>query len=165
MKNESLSARIRADTALLLRQLVLGVLAFEALGLVPELLLQSHFKAPTQLIPFALLALTLLAVGLVHFRAGRASLRFFQVAMLLLAAGGLAGLGFHLSGNLEYARELNPNLPFLPLLWKALQRGAPVLAPGTLVQMGLLGLVFTVRHPAWGQMGARVGGAAGYRGC
>jgi hypothetical protein len=149
MNPEPLSDRTAWDILDRLRRLVLLVLAFEAMGLVPELLLQEHFKEPSQLTPFALLALAFLGVGLVYFRPSRPTLGLFSAAMLLLALGGVLGLGLHLHGNLEYIRELYPNLGFGAQLWKALHKGAPVLAPGTLTQMGLLGLVVTLHHPAW----------------
>ena len=34
------------------------------------------------------------------------------------------------------------------LVWKALRGATPALAPGALAQLGLLGLLYTYRHPA-----------------
>lgn len=150
LEKASLWTRLQAsDTATVLRQLLLLIIAFGVVGLVPELLLLEHIKSPSQLIPFALLALTLVGVVWVYLRPGPSSLRFFQVVMVLSALGGLMGLWEHLEGNLEYVRELNPSLSGLPLIWKAMHKGAPVLAPGTMVQMALFGLAFTFRHPGW----------------
>lgn len=147
------------DTLFLLRRILLAILAFGILGLVPELLLLEHIKSPTQLIPFALLLWMAGGVALVYFRPNRTNLRLFQVSMILVALGGLVGVWEHLEGNLEFARELSPSLSGLPLIWKALHKGAPVLAPGVMLQMALLGLAFTFRHPAWaerrGERGAR----------
>jgi hypothetical protein len=36
----------------------------------------------------------------------------------------------------------------MPLLWKVMSGAAPALAPGAMVQLGLLGLIYTFRHPA-----------------
>lgn len=141
------------ETPSMLRRILLAILAFGIVGLVPELLLLEHVKSPTQLIPFALLVLMAVGVGLVYFRPNRTNLRLFQVLMILVALGGLMGVWEHLEGNLEYVRELSPTLSGLPLLWKALHKGAPVLAPGVMLQMALLGLAFTFRHPAWGERG------------
>lgn len=150
LEKPSLWSRFLAsDTASVLRQLVLLIVAFGVVGLVPELLLLEHIKSPSQLIPFALLALTAIGVVWVYARPKPSSLRFFQGVMVLSALGGLMGLWEHLEGNLEYVRELNPSLSGLPLIWKAMHKGTPVLAPGTLIQMALLGLVFSFRHPAW----------------
>lgn len=143
------------ETSSVLRRILLAILAFGIVGLVPELLLLEHVKSPTQLIPFALLVLMAVGVGLVYFRPNRTNLRLFQVLMILVALGSLMGVWEHLEGNLEYVRELSPTLSGLPLLWKALHKGAPVLAPGMMLQMALLGLAFTFRHPAWGKRGAR----------
>lgn len=141
------------ETPSVLRRILLTILAFGIVGLVPELLLLEHLKSPTQLIPFALLLLMAAGVGLVYFRPNRTNLRLFQGLMILVALGGLMGVWEHLEGNLEYVRELSPTLSGFPLLWKALHKGAPVLAPGVMLQMALLGLAFTFRHPAWGERG------------
>jgi hypothetical protein len=38
----------------------------------------------------------------------------------------------------------------MDLLSKAMTGAAPALAPGAMIQLGLLGLVYTFRHPALG---------------
>jgi hypothetical protein len=68
--------------------------------------------------------------------------------MLLFLIVGILGVFLHLRGNVEFALERDPSLSGLKLVWKALRGATPALAPGALTQLGLLGLVFTYRHPA-----------------
>jgi hypothetical protein len=68
--------------------------------------------------------------------------------MWLCVAAGVAGLVLHAKGNLEWALERDESLRGWPLIWKILRGATPLLAPGAMAQLGLLGLVFTYRHPA-----------------
>ncbi len=63
---------------------------------------------------------------------------------------GLLGVVLHVRGNAEFQREMDPSLAGPTLWWKTLRAKAPpALAPGVLVQLGLLGLVYAARpHPA-----------------
>ena len=60
----------------------------------------------------------------------------------------MAGFVLHFKGNLEFELERDSGLAGIALVWKVLRGATPALAPGALVQLGLLGLVFTHRHPA-----------------
>lgn len=132
----------------LLRRGLLVLLVIGAVGLLGELVLLEHYEDRPQLIPFALLALTLVVTAW-HWMDGRKrSLRAFQAVMMLLIIAGPVGSLLHLKGNHEAETEFNPELLGLDL-WTAVLRGeAPALAPGTLVQFGLLGLLYAYKHPA-----------------
>lgn len=136
------------DAIDLLRRGLLVVLVIGAVGLVGELVLLEHYEDTPQLVPFGLLVLTLLTTAW-HWLDGRKrSLRAFQAVMLLLVIAGPVGVFLHLKGNYEMEREFDPSLLGLDL-WTSVFRGeAPALAPGTLVQFGLLGLLYAYRHPA-----------------
>jgi hypothetical protein len=54
----------------------------------------------------------------------------------------------HVKGNYEMEREFDPSLLGLDLWLEVFRGEAPTLAPGTLVQFGLLGLLYAYRHPA-----------------
>jgi hypothetical protein len=136
-----------SDTLSLMRRIVLGILAFEALGLLAELGLLGHFKSPTQVIAIALLVLVLISSVLAYRAKSVTTLRAFQIVMGLLMLGGAFGVVQHLEGNLAFSLELHPQMGFLERAWDVLKGATPALAPGTLVQMGLLGLVYTFRHP------------------
>ncbi len=132
----------------LLRRGLLVLLVIGAVGLLGELVLLEHYEDTPQFIPFGLLTLTLLVTGW-HWLDGRKrSLRWFQAVMMLLIIAGPVGMVLHLKGNWEMERELDPSLLGLDL-WVTVLRGeAPTLAPGTLVQFGLLGLLYAYKHPA-----------------
>jgi len=135
------------DSLSILRRGILALLAFGAAGLIGELVLLEHYEEPQQLIPLVLLALTLASI-LWHWLDGRKpSLRMFQVVMLLLIIGGTAGLLFHLGANYDFERELNPDSTGMAFWLEVVRGDMPTLAPGTLIQFGLLGLLYGYRHP------------------
>jgi hypothetical protein len=130
-----------------LRQLLLALVLIGIVGLEIELALLRHAESFTQWIPHVALLIGLLITVAVYFRPGAATLRAFQIVMwIFLVVGGL-GLYLHFRGNVEFARERNPALHGAMLIWKALRGATPALAPGALAQLGLLGLVYTYRHP------------------
>jgi len=90
----------------------------------------------------------LIATAAVYVRPGVRTLKVFRIVMVLFIAIGVLGLYFHFKGNVEFALERDPSLSGFRLVWKSLRGATPALAPGALSQLGLLGLVFTFRHPA-----------------
>jgi hypothetical protein len=72
----------------------------------------------------------------------------FQWIMVGILLTGTAGLYFHLAGNLEFARETYPGMKGMALLREAAMGATPTLAPGAMIQLGLVGLAYTFRHPA-----------------
>jgi hypothetical protein len=68
--------------------------------------------------------------------------------MLLCVAAGLVGVFLHYRGNVEFELEREPLLRGLALFREAVRGATPALAPGAMAQLGLLGLVYSYRHPA-----------------
>jgi hypothetical protein len=69
--------------------------------------------------------------------------------MVLLVVGGAAGVVLHYRGSLEFQREMDPTQSGWELFTKVMHAKAPpTLAPGAMAQLGLVGLVYTFRHPA-----------------
>lgn len=135
------------DSLPILRRGILALLALGSVGLITELVLLEHYEETQQFIPLVLLTLTLISI-LWHWLDGRKpSLRAFQVVMLLLIIGGTAGLLFHLGANYEFEKELNPDSSGLEFWLEVVRGDMPTLAPGTLIQFGLLGLLYGYRHP------------------
>jgi hypothetical protein len=131
------------------RQLLLLLIALGVFATAIDLLLIEHHADVWQLTPIVLLGATLACAAWSALAPSRVALRVFRTLMLLLVAGGAAGLWLHLAGNLEFEREVSPGLAGGELFWKAIKGASPPsLAPAGLIHLGLLGLLFTYRHPA-----------------
>ena len=129
----------------LLIVLVVGVVGTEA-----ELLLLKHTDGVWQLAPVALIGLSFLALGWYAIAKSPGSIRALQVVMLLFITSGGAGTIQHFLGNVAYERESNPSLSGVELYKSAMMGSSPSLAPGAMIQLGLVGLLFTYRHPSLG---------------
>ena len=134
--------------AISLRRGLLLIFVIGTAGLGTELLLLEHFEEWRQQVPLVLLALGLILLAVWLFYRGAIILRLFRWTMLAFVLGGIVGLWFHLSSNMEFELEMYPTLSGLELLSKALGGAMPALAPGALVQLGLIGFLYTYQHPA-----------------
>ena len=143
-----MSATVRRDDGPL-RRMLLGLVFLGAVGLLVELGLLEHFDSATQWIPLALLVVVVGAVVAVYVRGGRGTVRFFQGVMALCVVTGVIGVYLHYRGNVEFELERDGSLHGLHLFWEAIRGATPALAPGALSQLGLLGLAYTFRHPAF----------------
>ena len=128
---------------------MLGVVFIGMIGSLTELLLIGHDEDGWQMIPIVLLGTGILVAGFALARPGPSSLRLLQLVMLaFIAAGGLGAI-LHYRANVEFQREMEPNLAGTALVWTVLQaKSPPALSPGLMVQLGLLGLIYTWGHPA-----------------
>ncbi len=131
-----------------IRLLLLALVLFGAAGLLAELFLLEHTESVWQWLPFAVLGAALAAGGALAARPGRGTVRAFQAAMALAVAAGLLGLYLHYRGNSAFELEMDGAAAGLDLVWRALRGATPALAPGALVQLGVLGLILSYRHPA-----------------
>ena len=131
-----------------LRRGILLIFVLGTVGLGTELLLLDHFEEWRQQVPLVLLALGLILLAARLLYRGAIILRLFRWTMLTFVLGGMVGLWFHLSSNMEFELEMHPTLSGLELLFKALSGAMPALAPGALVQLGLIGFLYTYQHPA-----------------
>jgi hypothetical protein len=131
-----------------LRRIILAVFVLGVVGSCAELLLLGHDEDLKQFIPLVLFAVAL--AGLVWIAATGARLAFlaFRATMALFIVAGLVGSWLHFQANREFQLEVDPSLSGWALLTEALQaKSPPALAPGVMVQFGLLGLAWTFRHP------------------
>lgn len=131
-----------------LRGFLLALLAFGMVGTLAELFLLEHTESVSQWIPIALLGIGLIAALALAMRPAPSTVRALQATMLAFVASGLAGLYLHYRGNAEFELEMRPALHGFELFRESLGGATPSLAPGTMVQFGLLGLILTFRHPA-----------------
>lgn len=147
MSADALTTAPRSDAAGPLRRLLLALIAFGATGLLAELLLLEHWEPGWQLTPLVLLT-TLLVLSAMAFRRPTARLvRTMRTVGVVCVLAGALGAWFHLDDNLGSERRRNPELAGGTLLWESVRGGAPLLAPGALMQLGLAGLLFAFRHP------------------
>ena len=140
-----------------IRGFLLIIFVIGVFGAGGELLLLGHTEDFRQWIPLTLMSLSLFVLG--WHAASRAvgatidrrrlSMRIFQITMLLFVVSGFAGMLLHYRANVEFELEMYPSMQGLQLFWKAIKgKAPPTLAPGAMIQLGLLGLAYTYRHPA-----------------
>ena len=128
--------------------MVLVVFLLGLFGTGIELLFLGHTAGLTQLLPIVLFVMSLLVLAWHALERKWASLRAFQITMLLFVAGGVLGTALHYRANQAVELEADPKMRGMELLSKTMTGAAPALAPGAMIQLGLLGLVYTYRHPA-----------------
>jgi hypothetical protein len=134
-------ARSVAPMVIVIRRVILAVLLLGMTGLAAELALISHYEDLTQKIPIILLVggLTIVGIDLLVRRGWSAVL--VQIAMALVLVAGLLGVYFHFQGSKEFQLEMDPGMGGLDLVWHVLRaKSPPTLAPGSMVQLGVLGL-------------------------
>ena len=143
----------RTPTEGTIRRILLVTLVLGIAGTTTELLLLGHFEDWRQLIPLLLLACALLVLAW-HARERRAApVRVFQGLMAVFAAAGVTGLALHYRGNMEFELEMYPTMSGFELFKKTITGATPALAPGTMVQIALIGLAYTYRHPCLDRAG------------
>ena len=135
----------RRSSAVMLRsarRVTLFILVLAMVGILAELLLIEHFEDSWQILPLALLMIGFAALAW-HARASSiASARTLRAVMTLFVLAGSLGIFLHYQGNVESELERNPGASRWALFREAVQGATPALAPGVMVQLGLLGLLY-----------------------
>ena len=108
---------------------MLALVALGATGICVELLSLEHYADANQMIPLAVAGWGLFSIAWVGTLPGVVAVRTFQFTMLLFVGTGITGITMH-------ADSIDPNV------------NPPLLAPGLFVQLGLLGLLYSLKHPA-----------------
>lgn len=127
--------------------MLLAILVLGLLGTAAELILLQHYGDWMQVVPLALIVLTLIAVVWHVLVPSAPNVRVLQALMVLFVVAGPIGMGLHYDANAEFEHEMDPSLSGVRLFSESLSGATPLLAPGTMVQLGLIGLVYTYRHP------------------
>jgi hypothetical protein len=139
---------VGADRIELLRRWILIILVLGLLGTVTELVLLGHYEQPLQFVPLVLIVAALGVLWWEFRRHDGASRRATQIVMALFVLAGFGGFAAHFYGSAEYQLELNPDMSNWELLEKILRAKAPpLLAPGMMLQLGLLGLAYVFSDP------------------
>ena len=132
-----------------MRPLILSVLFVGLFGMGAELLLLQHTKSTWELIPLVLIGLALVILTWHAITKHPASVRAVQGIMGLFLIAGVAGIALHYQSSMEFKLETNASLTGWALFWAAMSaKTPPALAPGAMIQLGLLGLVYTYQHPS-----------------
>ena len=134
-----------ADSMVLerLRLWIVGIIVLGLIGTMTELLLLEHDEQALQFVPLVLMVLGAVTLAWHAMAKSTASLRALQIVMGLFVLSGFAGMAAHFNGSMEYQLELNPDLSMAELLDKIIHAKAPpLLAPGMMIQLGLLGLAY-----------------------
>ena len=136
-----------SDTA---RSILLGIFVLGAGGIATELWLLGHYEDLDQIIPLGLAALGVIAAAVSAVRPTAITVRLFQIAMALMIMSGFLGVWFHYQATTEFQLEMDPSLRGWALFRKAIvAKAPPALAPGAMIQLGLIGLAYTFKHPVW----------------
>jgi hypothetical protein len=130
------------------RRILLAILALGMAGSLTELILLKHTEDLFQWVPLVLLGAGGAVLAWHSASGGAASLRLMRWVMGGFVAAGIAGVYFHFQGSAEFKLESQPTLAGMALFWQAIRaKTPPLLAPGAMVQLGLLGLAYTYKHP------------------
>lgn len=130
------------------RRLGLYLLLFGIAGTATELIFLEHMEDRLQWTPLMLLGVGFLVGGGVAFRPTRTMVTGLRALMGLYVPAAALGVFLHLKSNVEFELEMRPSMAGLELVLESLKGAMPALAPGTMAQLGLLGLLVCFRHPA-----------------
>jgi FtsH-binding integral membrane protein len=136
------------ETIDVIRRVLLVILLIGLVGTATELLLLKHHEDPAQFIPLVLIGMAFAALGWHALDQQRTSLRVVQATMVLFVLAGVLGMSLHYRANVAFQREVDPAVSGRALLVKALMaKTPPALAPGSMSQLGLIGLAYAYRYP------------------
>ncbi len=130
------------------RRLIMAVVIVGIVGIGAELVLLEHWESALQWTPLiALIAATLviLSAGIHPTRTRILALRIVMLALVLV---GILGIGLHWRSNALLELEMNPSAEGWPFIRRVLFGGTPLLAPGAIMHLGLIGLAATYRQLA-----------------
>jgi hypothetical protein len=143
------SVIVHADALPQIRRLILALLSFGLVALLAELFALGHDEDYRQWIPLVAITATLVVIVWHAISGSTRSLQALRFACVGLLFVGATGIILHYQGNVEFQLEVSPELHGWELFRKVLNAKAPpALAPGVMAQLGLLGLIYTFRHPA-----------------
>lgn len=128
-----------------LRRFLLALTILLFVGALAELWLVGHTEDAIQWAPFALAIGGTICTILFYLKPNNATSRLLRIWMALVMLGTALGIYLHVEGNFYFEREIAPRASTMELLWKALEGGNPLLAPGVLAVGGVLAIAATYR--------------------
>jgi hypothetical protein len=159
MQGEAEAKSDSADSFPLIRRLLFWLFLCSVVGTGTELVLLDHYDVEPfetgewgemewwKWAPLLVLTCGLVTALVAAFRPGRGTMYLFRGVLLLVIAAGFIGLYKHYVGNEEWELELAPTLEGLELFGKTITGAFPTLAPAAMMQLGVMGLAYTYRHP------------------
>lgn len=121
-----------------LRRFLLFIFVLGLVGTAAELLAAGHFETPVQWTPLILIAAAVPAL-IWQTPSGRP----LRVVLVLFLISGCVGTVLHNRAKMEFQLESDPSLSGWALFVKSFDsKTPPALAPGTMIQLGLLGLAY-----------------------
>lgn len=139
-----------SDTALVsfIRRALLAILVLGLVGTEIELFLLQHTDGFWQLVPVIVVGAALAVVLWCAVSPSAAALATLRTTMGVFMIAGIVGVIQHFTGNIGYEKESNPGLSGAELYRLAAMGSTPLLAPGVMLQLGLVGLLYAFRHPS-----------------
>ena len=135
----------RGDLLERVRRWMFWVLVLGFVGTETELLLLEHYDDPWQFVPLLLIVLGFASLLWYDKRRHAVSLRAFRIIMVLFIIAGFVGLVLHFRGAVEFQLETDPTMGRWELVKKVMRvKAPPVLAPGVMLQLGLIGLAYAL---------------------
>lgn len=140
----------RHPAIVVVRAVLLAALLLGLVGTLVELLLLEHTEDPWQWVPIVLMGAGLVSLGWHALELGKRSLNVLMALMVLFVLSGLVGVWLHYRGNVEFELEMYPDLAGWKLFRDAMMGATPALAPGSMIQLGLIGLAWAITRD-WGR--------------
>lgn len=131
-----------------LRGLLSATVLLGVLGMSVELFLIGHVEGATQLVPVVALTVSALGLGWNTLRPRALTVWTVRGLMLAAVASGVVGVVLHYRGNQAFELKMYPSMSGAVLVFETLTGATPVLAPGSMALLGLVGLATTYDHPA-----------------
>lgn len=126
------------------QRMLLAIVLFTSVGTLAELLLLEHVEEFYQLIPVILLAIVIVSTAVFWLRPTRAITNIYRAVLALCLVSALVGIFLHYRANIEFVLERHPKMTGWTLTKEAATGALPALAPGTMAQLALVGLLATV---------------------
>ena len=131
------------------RMFLLAIVVAGFVGVGAELIAMAHYEDAWQDIPIVLVLASVAVICWSAAGGGTAALRTLRVVMTMCVLAGVAGIVLHYRGSLAFQTDMDPSLRGWALFSKVVRAKAPpTLAPGVMAQLGLLGWLYTLHHPA-----------------
>ena len=130
--------------------LTLSILIFG--GTLLELWFVEHTVEAIQWLAFVFAGIGLAAAVLALLRRQPSTVLITRVLMVIVIGGSFLGVYQHVSNNVAFEREIQPNAPTRQLIWKGVSGANPLLAPGILAIASLLSLAALYRYRVTGDI-------------